>query len=387
MQKLGPIKRIITMTNEWFTNEKYKRNCIDMIRDAGYETEIWNVNKVVFSAESIPDVPNDLYQGEVPVKNFESREELREELRKYRPDSLILNWYADWSATVDICEEKVRYCNMACAPMLADRYLEGLDEYYKKRTLFYLIRQLWVEINGSRRNKKQAIIKQWPPIYNFAATPAEYTPVCRLSSKNRMKFIHHIDYDKYILDTDREPRDGGYILFIDEAWGIHPEEKSLGWTFSTTELSYYYELMKKLFIILENYYNKRVIIAAHPKAEYGKNEFGNREIHQFQTYELIKNSSFVILHSSTVVDWVFLFDKPCLQVTYGKMNQYMGSAINRFQSYCELETFDLEKNNNPWDYLFYDKKIYQRYLHDFVVTDEADTRLYMKVVLDEIRKI
>ena len=40
MQKLGPIKRIITMTNEWFTKERYKRNCIDMIRDAGYETEI-----------------------------------------------------------------------------------------------------------------------------------------------------------------------------------------------------------------------------------------------------------------------------------------------------------------------------------------------------------
>ena len=85
--------------------------------------------------------------------------------------------------------------------------------------------------------------------------------------------------------------------------------------------------------------------------------------------------------------WIFLFEKPCLQVIYDKMNKYMGSDMYNIKSYCGLKTFDLEQDSNPWDYLFYDRLVYQRYLRDFVVTDETDKRLFMEVVLDEISKI
>ena len=387
MQKLGPIKRIITMTNEWFTKERYKRNCIDMIRDAGYETEIWNVNKVVFSVEAIPDIPNDLYRGEVTVKNFESREELREELRKCRYDSLILNWYADWSATPEICTERVRYCNMTGAPVLGEVWLNNLAAYYEKITPINIIRRLYKKIQFIKQNNNQLLIKKWPPIYNFAATPAEYMPIYRFTPKSKMRFIHAIDYDKYILDENKDPKDEGYILFIDQSWGTHPEDKSYNWIFSENEVEFYYELMRKLFDLLEEYYNKKVIIAAHPKAQYYGKEYGDREIRQFQTYELIKNSNFVIFHASTTMDWIFLFEKPCLQVIYDKMNKYMGSDMYNIKSYCGLKTFDLEQDSNPWDYLFYDRLVYQRYLRDFVVTDETDKRLFMEVVLDEISKI
>ena len=152
-------------------------------------------------------------------------------------------------------------------------------------------------------------------------------------------------------------------------------------------MEFYYELMRKLFDLLEEYYNKKVIIAAHPKAQDCGKEYGDREIRQFQTYELIKNSNFVIFHASTTMDWIFLFEKPCLQVIYDKMNKYMGSDMYNIKSYCGLKTFDLEQDSNPWDYLFYDRLVYQRYLRDFVVTDETDKRLFMEVVLDEISKI
>lgn len=381
------------MTNEWFTNEKYRRNCISKIYESGYETEIWNVNKVVFKEAEIPEIPNDLYSGTIPVKNFNSQEELRNALRKNQKYSLILNWYADWSATFDICAEKVRYCNIYAQPIFGKMWLDNLAIYNEnwltatKRKLQLLFKNLQQNNNTLKKKYELNVIKKWPPIYNFLATPAEFFPLCRLASKNTLKFIHAINYDYYILDKDKSPKDNGYILFIDDAWGSHPEDKLLDSPLSQKEVEYYYILMDKLFILLENHYNQKVIIAAHPKAQYNGNEFNHREIRQFQTYELIKNSSFVIQHISSSIDWCFLFNKPCLSVTYDKMDafKHMHENMLLFESYCGCQKFNMEHDSNPWNFLFYNKQVYQKYLHDFVFTNEYNTRLFMEIVLDEIK--
>ena len=78
----------------------------------------------------------------------------------------------------------------------------------------------------------------------------------------------------------------------------------------TVQSSTYYNELNKYFDLIENKFELKVVIAAHPKSNYNKDFFCGREVYQNKTHELAKDCEFAIAHYSTSVAFPVLYKKP-----------------------------------------------------------------------------
>ena len=389
--KSKTINNIIITTNEWYTNEKFRRNGIQYFIDLGYYVELWNESAFCFS--DIPEKPQDLYEGTVIVRDFCTREEFREELAKLTEDTLLLCYDSDYSDMQSVCDARVKYCNVYGASILCDPWYSNIDFYYNRYSINRIKTELIDFILDLKRGFPQAKLKKkvkaWPPIYNFISGAGDYFPLVRFSPTETIRHLHTYDYDSYLEDTDKSIGDRGYILFVDDGFGVHPEEKLRGTGPSTHEISLYRDQMNKLFSELEELTGKRVIIAAHPKAEYQGDEFGDRELLQYQTYELIKNCSFFIHHWSTVANIGLFMDKPMIVVVSKLVDKMYNNSFRKvLKKYFECNILDLdEEYGNPIDYIYYNEEKYNEHDRDFTIRNKNDNRTNIEIILDEISKI
>lgn len=289
---------------------------------------------------------------------------------------------------ISVCQAKVKYCNVYGASYLAEPWYSNIDYYYDKITL-KRIKNILRDIFTVDTFKKRKAISSWKPIFNFINGAGDYFPCVRIAGKSTIRNIHAYNFDEYIKDPDKNLDDHAYILFIDEALGIHPEEGLMNIHHSDSDIQNYRRNLQTLFNELENQTGKKVIIAAHPKAEYKGNEFGKREIIQFRTYDLLKHCSFFIQHWSTVSNMGIFFKKPML-ITYSDVvdKEYLGTTWRKLlKKYFNCKFFNLDKDKNPLSYVFFNNNKYDRYAQDFCGYNPDDTRLNIEIILDEIAKI
>jgi hypothetical protein len=136
--------------------------------------------------------------------------------------------------------------------------------------------------------------------------------------QNKIIPINSFDYDIYLQylnqNNSKYLSDYEYCVFLDEAATHHPDFDIMG--IKHIDENRYYSSMNKLFDIIEKEAGFKVIIAAHPRSKYEQTPdvFGKREIIKGKTIELVANSSLVVAHSSTSINFAVLFNKPILIV-------------------------------------------------------------------------
>jgi len=128
--------------------------------------------------------------------------------------------------------------------------------------------------------------------------------------------INSSDYDKYLQIIGKESMGlDKYVVFLDEYFPFHPD--FLMFATKVVDSEEYYESINQFFFEIEQRYNVKVIIAAHPKAEkyHSRNFFNGREVFFNRTAELVKDSEFVLAHMSTSISFSVLFKKPIAFIT------------------------------------------------------------------------
>ena len=87
--------------------------------------------------------------------------------------------------------------------------------------------------------------------------------------------------------------------------------------------------MRRLFDILEQYFNAPVVIAGSPKIDCKQNTtlFGTRKVYTKKTAELIRDCKLVVTHASTADNFAVLWGKPLLLIT---TNQFESSPQKYF---------------------------------------------------------
>lgn len=144
-------------------------------------------------------------------------------------------------------------------------------------------------------------------------------------SQEKITPIHSFDYDtflRYMNQNDSECQlDFNYCVFLDEAATHHPDYDIVGT--KQIDENRYYNSMNRLFDFIEKKTGFKVIIAAHPRSKYEQfpDVFGKREIIKGKTIELVANSSLVVAHSSTSINFAILFNKPILIVKTSDMQK------------------------------------------------------------------
>lgn len=372
--------KIIIMTNEWFTNEKYRLFMVDRYIKAGFEIEIWNTNKIMFSEDNIPPHPQDEYMGDITVVNFENRKTLKRALKVNKKESLFIVYYPITEPLEELCKKHVKYVTIEIDAYPVSYHEKNIEAWNDEKRTSIRIR----EILHFRSFLRNLVIKKNPPLQCFFATVADYFPLYRSWKREIINFVHHIDYDKYLLDTRKDDVGEEYILFIDEATGIHPEEIYKKEIYRNEDFIKKYRCsMIRLFEKLENNYGLRTIIAAHPKAEYTGDEFGNREIIQFQSYELIKKAALIIIQYSTMVDIAALYKKRVLFVTIDEFASKENCMV--YQRVFDMVPFNIYHDDNPENFVWMDEKKYDMFIDNYVIGAEK-TDLYTDAVIKWIRE-
>ncbi|MCH5308507.1 MAG: hypothetical protein J1E58_01510 [Prevotella sp.] len=124
--------------------------------------------------------------------------------------------------------------------------------------------------------------------------------------------INHPDYEEFIRHQNLESEERSpYIVYVDNYFPLHPEVLQRNPLFKANDMAgVFYESLNNYFERIEKEFGCRVIIAAHPSADYSKNPFGGRKIVYNKTCELIKDSQKVCMHTSNSLSYVIMYDKP-----------------------------------------------------------------------------
>jgi len=130
-------------------------------------------------------------------------------------------------------------------------------------------------------------------------------------------WTHMPDYDIYLQDkTELNDSCKNTGVFLDEYLPLHPDYLTLGFEFPIAP-DVYYSKICNFFKTLEKNMDTEIVIAAHPRSDYDKlpDYFCGRTIIKGKTAQLVKESSFVIAHDSTSINFAILYRKPIVFIT------------------------------------------------------------------------
>ena len=105
-----------------------------------------------------------------------------------------------------------------------------------------------------------------------------------------------MDYDFFLKDKDsiKEER---FITFVDAYLENHPDLIYLKKSVVTKKN--YMNSLNNFFSILEKEFNKKVVIAIHPRAPFDNSRYEEKEKFFYNTYNTLKKSKLIIMHGST----------------------------------------------------------------------------------------
>jgi hypothetical protein len=124
--------------------------------------------------------------------------------------------------------------------------------------------------------------------------------------------IHHFDIDRTMTSpTESMASSQPYGVFLDDYLPFHPDF-SIGQT-ETINPDSYYTALNAYFSWIESELCIKILIAAHPKANYVDNPFNDRIILSGQTDRLVRDAKIAFLHGSTSISFAIIYQKPvCL---------------------------------------------------------------------------
>lgn len=172
--------------------------------------------------------------------------------------------------------------------------------------------------------------------------------VSKYLSESKILNIHSSDYNTYNFQNHKQLIHGDYIVFIDEYYPFHPDALILG--LKQVPEKEYYNQLNAAFDLIEQKYNMKIVIAAHPKAELykKKNFFNGRKIYFNSTSQLIKYAKFTISHDSTAISQAIMSYKPIILFNSSLFEQIIPANfyfINLFSRQLGVKEYFMDKNN------------------------------------------
>jgi hypothetical protein len=174
-----------------------------------------------------------------------------------------------------------------------------------------------------------------------------------VASNTEIIWLHSLDYEYYLGELEiREPSSATrYILFLDEYYPFHSDYAQSG-TPPPCSSEEYYPPLCRFFDQVEKQLGFKIIVAAHPRSEYEKHPdyFGGRQVVKGKTLDLVRNSEFVIAHSSTSLSYAILFKKAVTFVSFsfnrfrneGALIRAMAAAFNKKVHLIDRAPFELD---------------------------------------------
>lgn len=372
------------------TNKFVKDFYFNELEANNISVEYWDISALFFKEFSLPDQCNKKYSTKVLsyselknliVKQDKSRclfvPQVSFELRVFRLFLLLsrnkckLGFFARGALpSLSLIKEKQNFS-----------YLRVLHKFYSFTgyTIIYLL-------------KRFKIISTYE--YLFNAGEDGYTAIgygCKIEKiYGNIININSIDFDSYLEEENainQNLLNEHYGVFLDEYLPYHPDFKMFNK--KTIHPKKYFKSLNCFFDSLEQYYNLKIIIAAHPKSDYKSNPFNGRLVLKYKTNELVKYSDFVITHMSTSISFAILYKKPIIFLV---TDEYM--KINDSTLYNYTKVFAQETGSqiiNADNFILEGLRLnevnmhkYDKYKYRYLTSKETEKKLSCQIIVETL---
>ena len=319
------INKIIFLRDYPFNQLDYERLGIELLRIHGFKVEIWDISSYLHKNLKYQLIQEDL-ENFKDLRIFEEKYEIIKAISSL-DKGYIINCFIEYSLRTffifrTISKLKINYC---VYEMISFPSFYPINKSYRERIVLILKKGKSLKFREIIQHVVNKILLKY--FFIFGIAPASIVLLGGEKSKGSSSspvnktttqlWTHSLDYDIY-LQHKNEISDSSKIngVFLDEYLPLHPDFLYMGIEFPISSDNYYPKICN-FFKTLEKNMNTRVVIAAHPKSDYDNSPdyFCGRTHIKGETARLVRESSFVIAHMSTSIDFAVLYNKPILFIT------------------------------------------------------------------------
>jgi hypothetical protein len=203
---------------------------------------------------------------------------------------------------------------------------------------------------------------------------------------------HSWDFDNKLKVKKNTIKEKNFFLYLDQWAHGHPDYdyfKSV-----KVDPKIFYDSLNNFFDKLENKFKKKVIIAAHPRANkysYFRNKksyFKNRQIYFNKTLELSQKCFATIAHDSTAISYSVIYKKPIIFILNDEMLRVKKNRmqeISIFPKELGSNLINIDKDNylqNAQKFFRINKKRYDSYFVNYIHSGKKDKKTIGKIICD-----
>lgn len=321
--------RVIFFLGTKFNKRDYLRLGIDIIQKRGYRTEVWD-----FTQWWKPRYANN-YNPPDPIKVSGYKElknitEIKEAITKLCETDYVVDPFGIYSIVANSKVNGIKIGSMVLGLLPKVRNKHPKKSYILRFT------------KNPFKSLMQAITKltkhyKYSPRLDFLLTgglESQNYGTNKIDKNTDIIKAHAFDYDRYLEQEKKEIaqpiiQDSPYAVFLDEDMCYHPDYVHHGIDPHCSENVYYPEI-NDFFKEFKQVTGMKVVIAAHPRADYAKrgNPFRGSEIIVGNTAALVKHSKVVIGHMSTSMNFAVLYKKPIILINSNHYAKVLKDGIH-----------------------------------------------------------
>jgi len=370
-----PIKRIIFLSLNRFSQREYDRLGIDQLKRKGFRVEYWETNLIA------PPEP--------PTTGTPKSNHAFDGLRRYNGDGVLLEALEGLTA----CDVLVALTNVPHIKMIkVFRQISRSKAYWGTVQLGEVPvaleeNNLLIRLQKFAKNPgliwKFILIRislKWLGIRAFDfylvggdSPPCNKAHLSLIDVHTQWISAHSFDYDCHLLAPRRASNAASTenVVFLDEYGPFHPDFEFLGCPAFPCGAEEYFANLNSFFHLVEERFGCSVIIAAHPKSRYEErgNLFEERSIVRGNTRQLVQEAKFVLAASSTAVSFAVIYSKPIVFLAINpRVQNFLDNRIQHLASqFGKQPVHWTGKGNVDWDReLVIDKKRYTDYMTAYI---------------------
>ncbi|HUX91568.1 MAG TPA: hypothetical protein VMV48_12865 [Gallionellaceae bacterium] len=269
------------------------------------------------------------------------------------------------------------FINLGTMPILTQKNIVQKSLLRLNRPLT-LAEDIYFKIKGIVFRKLK-LIKPYDIYFSSGELLASETSIGNSYARKEVP-INSSDYENHMKECAKIGClvEGAYAVYLDIYLPFQSDLEVCGMQAVTPSL--YYSSLNRFFRIIEAQCNLKVVIAAHPKADYHKDTFEGREIFSGQTPRLVKNAEFVIVEASTSISYAVLNYKPIVSIYTEEMSHlyrdnfmlsiYAASSVLGSSLY-NIDTVTQNEKINIRDV---DQEKYDRYKYSYLTSKQSEKR-------------
>lgn len=398
---MSKYKKIIIISQTFFSKRDYLRFGVDYFIENGFEVELWDINSVLYPDASTRVIVMNPVTFK-SLKKFSTKNEVLSEIGKLSGDVLIITFvslcYNSLWLFRSIKKNSLDYavCNLGSIPpfnlkkkiLVKEHFnLKALIKFYRKLSIGavfdYMFRHLPNELYKYIGVKPATIFVAGS---NKSLLSGEYF----LDDKTKYCLAHSFDYDRYLEDSNRSmayQQESKYAVFLDQFLPFHSDFLYSGRSVVTE--SAYYPSLSRFFDYISSELGVEVIIAAHPRSYYDKlpDYFNGRQRILGETENLVKMSEFVIMHDSTAINYAIIYNRPIIFITTNEIDEtYEGEHTRDLADLFNKKVINIDESLNVGlSYLMkIDSEKYDQYMEEYIKIKGTPEKPIWEIFIDEI---